>query len=115
MKKILFLIIAFIFVGCSNTPDTITVKGTIIGEDKVEMGPLANALTGMWNSHGYLIETDTLIYIAMTPSTSVDPLDSNFTGTFVLGKLVATGTSEEYFGGKLSTTKAEFRKLISYK
>ena len=113
--SIKLLIIALVFASCSTTPETITVQGTVIREDNMELGKFANAMTGLWDSHIYMIETDGSIYIAMTPGTSSDPLDLSFTGTFVLGELIAIGNAEEYFGGELETTKTEFRKLISYK
>lgn len=115
MKALLLLLTTLIFIGCSNTPETITVDGTITAEDNMELGGMGNFLTGLNDCHIYMLETDDVIYAIMTPSTSSDPLDSAFVGTFELGELRGTGKSEEYFGGKLSTTEIEFRDLISYK
>jgi len=110
-----FLIIIAVLIGCSNTPETITVQGIVTEEDSLTTTGLGTMLTGLSDCNVYMIETDDSRYMAMTPNISLDPLDSAYVGTFVLSKVIATGTSKEYFGGELTTTKSEFRNLISYK
>lgn len=114
MKTLLLLIITAL-VSCSpNEPDTIRVQGTIVEEDDLELSVGDKILTGLHEGHIYLIEADNSVYIAITPSVSTDPLDSAFTGTFTLGKVVGVGSSSEYVGGEIKSTIMEFRDLISY-
>jgi hypothetical protein len=91
------------------------VKGTVIGEDVLKPGKMIQIIYNLDEARAYLIETEACMYIAMTPSASVDPLDSAFVGEFELGELVAEGSSSDYVGNTISTTEIEFRNLISYK
>lgn len=114
MKKLLTLLItSTILLSCGKS--TIEVKGTVVGEDKIELTGLQKVMTDLHECNLYVIETkDKEIYFAMTPSLSVDPLDSGYVGTFVLSDVVTRGTSEDYVDGTLTKTKHEFRNLISY-
>jgi len=114
MKKLLTLLItSTILLSCGKS--TIEVKGTVVGEDKVELNTLQKVMTDMHECNLYMIETsDKETYFAMTPSLSVDPLDSGYVGTFVLSDVVTKGTSKDYVNGALTKTRHEFRNLISY-
>lgn len=114
MKKLLTLLItSTILLSCGKS--TIEVKGTVVGEDKIELTGLQKVMTDLHECNLYVIETkDKETYFVMTPSLSVDPLDSGYVGTFVLSDVVTRGTSEDYVDGTLTKTKHEFRNLISY-
>lgn len=114
MKKLLTLLItSTILLSCGKS--TIEVKGTVVGEDKIELTGLQKVMTDLHECNLYLIETkDKETYFVMTPSLSVDPLDSGYVGTFVLSDVVTRGTGEDYVDGTLTKTKHEFRNLISY-
>lgn len=113
--RILTFLLLTVLTGCSDPDKTLTIKGTIIAEDDIELNTKAKFFTDLHDGHSYMLETDSIMYIIMTPSLTSDPLDSSFTGTFVLSDIIATGTSKDYFGGNIQTTSVEFRDLISYK